>query len=72
MELNPVHHIYEANDELCANTEMYNMFVERFLADIYADNYNEAIGNHGEIYVRVPDLIRCTTCTCAMDTLWRK
>ena len=62
MELNPVHHIYEANDELRANIEIHNTFVERFLADIDADNYNKAIGNHGEIYVQVPDLIRCTTC----------
>ena len=62
MDLNPVHDIYKANDELHVNTEMHNIFVERFLADIDADNYNEAIGNHGEIYVWVPDLIRCTTC----------
>ena len=40
---------------------MHNMFVERFLADLNADNHNEATGNHGEIYIRVPDLIRCTT-----------
>ena len=71
MEMQLIHYFTDSSDEHCANGAMNSMLLERFLLNGNADLYNQVTGNHGKIYVRVPDFLHYNTYTlCHGYPLW--